>query len=281
MTEAPDPALQAARREVQRLLGACLLGLQACEGTAKAILATQEICVSPGSDPVDRGAQVARMTLGQLVDQLFATYLRDAEPADDDDPAGTEAGSSFRARAYLILPPETLARIATELRDFVQLRNRLVHHFFEDHDLHTEAGCLRAQDQLSLVRDRISNCRKSLQDWARGIDSARKALAGFLVSEAGRDFIDDGLAPDGTVCWPIAGITGALRSAHEAVQIGGWARLDAAIRWIEREAPDQQPARYGCRSWPHVIHASGAFDLRRHTETGDGIARFRPRQPGL
>ncbi len=71
-----DEALPALQREVQRLLGRCLLRLQQYENLTKAIVATHEI-----SGPAHaletlqsaRTAHTARKTLGTLVGDLLGS----------------------------------------------------------------------------------------------------------------------------------------------------------------------------------------------------------------
>lgn len=197
MSDTPEPGLQAARHEVQRRLGACLLGLQACEQAAKAILSAQEVHSVSGAAPVDRSAHFARMTLGQLVEQLFGRYLVDAEPPGDPDSPATDTLDAVTTRFHLILSPKAHARAEAALRDFVQVRNRMVHHFLEDHDLHTKAGCLRAGENLGQVLDRITICHRDLRDWAKGLDDIRKALAEAIASDALRQALAEGAATPG------------------------------------------------------------------------------------
>lgn len=282
MRDQPDSTLQAAQHDVQRMLGVCLLRLQGYERGLKAILAHHLVSVSAGRpDPAQTsaGTQTERRTLGQLVGQLFGTYLVTGEPGPLDKGTEAEAADGLRitARIQVSLSTDDYARTETALRELVDLRNRLVHHFLDEHGLGNEAGCQRALESLTAAQERIKHHLDALSQWAGDLDALRQHLGDTLKSKAFRDFVVDGLAPDGGVHWPIAGIVGALREAAAALGEGGWTRLDRAIPWIAIYSPDQQPGRYGCRTWPQVLHQSGLFELRYEREAGQRVAFYRPR----
>ncbi len=286
MTELTEAGLQATRHEVQRMLGACLLGLQVYERGLKAILAHSE--VSGLADQLDaaraaRVGETARMTLGQLIGQLLGTYvvIGESDSKDERRDAETAEGIWFSTRFQTGLSPDIYARTEVALRELVELRNRLVHHFFDDHDLLSEMGCQLALERLTAARDRIGHHIDELAQWAKDLDAIRQHVADYMRSDQFRDFVVDGIAPDGTVHWPIAGIVDALREAAAELAEEGWTRLDRATAWIATRSPHQLPERYGCRSWPQVLDKSRAFDLRYHEDDGQRIARYRLRERDL
>jgi hypothetical protein len=286
MADPPDVGPSAARREVEQRLGACLLRLQAYELTLKHLLTHAEL-----SGPVEeleaargaRAAEIGRKTLGQLVGQLTGSVLVDAGPVlSDEDPApepeerGPErtGGAWFSFRIQIDLTSDDFERIESGLKAMVALRNRLVHHFLADHDLRSEAGCHAALAHLAEARDAIERHVTEVSGWVKGQEETRRLIA---TSPELRNYVVNGIKPDGTVDWPIAGIVGDLLEAAEALAVEGWTRLDRAVEWIAARAPDQTPARYGCRSWPQVLHESRVFDLTYVEVDGDEVAHYRER----
>jgi hypothetical protein len=161
----------------------------------------------------------------------------------------------------------------------VDLRNTLTHHFIELFDLWSEPGCEKAFEYLTTACERIGQDLAQLRGWAKSMDEARRHYAELLQSDAAQDFIVNGIAPDGVVDWERAGIVACLREATEAITIDGWTPLTAAIAFIESRHPEQTPQKYGCRSWPHAIHASRRFDLRYTSEPSAAkVALYRVRR---
>jgi hypothetical protein len=73
-----DGDVQAQQREVQRLLGRCLLCLQQYERLMKAIVAHHDLSGSAHALEKIRAARIdgaSRKTLGNLVGQLFGSYV--------------------------------------------------------------------------------------------------------------------------------------------------------------------------------------------------------------
>ena len=89
-----DEELQTLQREVQRMLGRCLLRLQQYEQLMKAIVAHHEISASGSpleSNQAERIADAANKTLGTLVGTLLGTYVTSGEQ-DEVAGAAREAG---------------------------------------------------------------------------------------------------------------------------------------------------------------------------------------------
>lgn len=283
MTTPPaDGELQTLQREVQRLLGRCLLCLQQYERLIKALVAHHEI-----DGPVDalessrakRIANVAGKTLGNLVSQLLGSYLV-SEEADTSDEITARTASdtvSFGMRMQLSMSADDYARIESGLKELVQLRNSLVHHFMDQHDLWSLEGCQGAHDALLAACSRIDQHFEQLRGWAVQMDQVRKLMAEFVLSNAGYDLIVNGIAPDGTVHWPAAGIVHELRNAARELAVDGWTPVAVAGRWIADRDPEQQPAKYGCSSWRQVVHESRQFELRYRDIDGQRAAYYRPK----
>ena len=274
--------LQAQQREVERLLGRCLLGLQQYEHLMKAIAAHHEIA---GPAHELEKIQTARIddastkTLGTLVGQLFGSFIVSDACDIDDDAAANEPDNVlfFSMRMRLTLSAEDYLRRQSDLKELVLLRNNLVHHFIDQHDLWSTDGCRSARDALVEACSRTGQQLEQLRVSVKRLDKLRREVLELMRSDAYLDWIINGVAPDGTVHWPAAGIVRALREAANELAIDGWTPVAAAGRWITERTPDQRPDKYGCASWRQVLHESRLFDLRYRDVDGQRSAWYRVR----
>lgn len=277
-----DGDVQAQQREVQRLLGRCLLRLQQYERLMKAIVAHHDISGPAHALEEIRAARVddaSTKTLGILVGRLFGSYVvtEGADTAADDTADEPVDVPHVAMRMQLILSPEDYVRTQSDLKELVRLRNNLVHHFIDQHDLWSVDGCMTARDALVAACERIGKHFEQLQGWAEHMNQARRLSAEFTQSDAFRDLIVNGIFPDGTVDWPAAGIVSALREAANELAVDGWTPVAAAGRWITERSPEQQPSKYGCASWRQVLHESRLFELRYRDVDGQRAAWYRVR----
>lgn len=255
------------QRSVQRKLGRCLLRLQQYERQLKVIVAHGEL-----SGPADRLhtireqkiACAQRKTMGTLVGMLTESFLT-LPPRHEDSQTEADAGdqSWFSYRHQLEMPAEHFEATKVALKELVDLRNELVHHFLERFDLWSESGCQAADGFLEESYETINRHYLNLQCWAKPLDEARAEMASFMQSQAFSDVLIDAIWVEGSVNWPGSGICRCLREAETKLAEGGWTRLEAAIRWIGSTYPEQTPKRYGCSSWRHVLHDSQQFEIRK------------------
>jgi len=271
----------APQREVQRLLGRCLIRIQQYEHQLKLILASQEVSGSAKTMLQRQNTRVAETSdksLGILIGRLLGSYIA-VEGSESPDLDVDLAGEScyLQTRMHLHLPQDSYETLKGELRELVSLRNTLVHHFIEHHDVWTLAGCLNARDSLLRAYDEIDRHFERLRSYAGHMDEARQKLVEVMKSPQFLDLLRDGIDLDGKVHWPIAGIVSALREALREVAVDGWANLEAAARWVSKNQPEQTPQKYGCSRWRHVVHASGQFEIRRMTHHGQTGAWYRER----
>ena len=275
-----DQELQAQQRDVQRLLGRCLLRLQQYERLMKAVVAHHDLSGPAHALEKIRAARIddaSTKTLGTLVGQLFGSYVIRAETDTGIDTTADEPEDvPYFAMGYqLTLSAEDFARIRSDLRELVLLRNNLVHHFIDQHDLWSTEGCGTARDALVAADARIDRHMKQLRGWAESMDQARHLAAECIQSDTFRDLVINGISPDGTVDWPAAGIVCALREAANELAVDGWTPVAAAGRWITERSPEQQPNKYGCASWRQVLHESRLFQLRYRDVDGRRAACYR------
>lgn len=229
-------------------------------------------------------ARAARMTatagktLGTMVGELLGSYVvtKEADTSVQTSTDTSEAHISIGSR--LQLSDADLARTENDLRELVLLRNNLVHHFIDQHDIGTLEGCRGGRDALIEAYTRIDQHFEELRAWAEDMQEARRALAGVVQSDAFHDLLVNGIHPDGTVFWPGAGIVHALQEASIELAVEGWTTVEDAGRWVAERYPEQEPAKYGCSSWRQVVHESSFFELRYFEMGGRRFARYREKE---
>ncbi|NCA72122.1 MAG: hypothetical protein EOM91_19005 [Sphingobacteriia bacterium] len=218
-------------------------------------------------------------TLGTLVGRLFGSCIvaEGADTAADATANAPEDVIYFAMRMQMSLSAENYVRTQIDLKELVQLRNNLVHHFIDQHDLWSIDGCQTARAALVAAYDRIDKNYEELRGWAEHMDEVRRQAAEFAQSDAFYDFMVNGIFPDGTVNWPAAGIVRVLREAANALAVDGWTPVAAAERWIKERGSEQQPRKYGCATWRQVLHESRLFELRYRDVDGQRAAWYRIR----
>jgi hypothetical protein len=271
---APDSTrLAELQRAVQHKLGGCIWRLQQYERLLKAMVANTDLAGEPAQLQALRDARVAsahKTTLGGLVGLFTSGYLRaedEAAPTQETDDKSTSDRLWFRFQQRLEMSTERLEAITAELKELVDLRNELVHHLLDRFDLGQLDRCEAAVAYLDASRATIDRHYLTLRSWAEQMDKARALASSFMNSDAFKDLLIDGIAPDGQVHWPMSGIVSSLREAAQALTPSGsqarWTELNAAIAWIGRQHPDQTPKRYSCSSWRQVLHESGEFEVMK------------------
>jgi hypothetical protein len=163
---------------------------------------------------------------------------------------------------HLELSDADFSRIGTELREFRDLLNDLVHNFIDQHDLWSVEGCNRARSALVAARLCIDQHYEQLKGWAEHMQHSGRQMLELLKSNDFRELVFNGIAPDGTVNWAGAGIVYALREAAGELAVDGWTSIAEASKHIAERDPEQLPEKYGCSSRQQVVHESSVFDLR-------------------
>lgn len=280
----PVPDLQ---RTVQRKLGRCMLQLQQYERLLKVMVVDSELSGPPERLQAIRDEKVAcahKKTLGTLVGMLTDSTLKLSEPSAESKEIEADNGEQnwVSFRYHREVSEEHYAETKAALRELVELRNELVHHFLQRFDLWSVDGCIAAESYLDESNETIDGHYLTLRDWAKSMDEARQQMVLFMQTPEYRDFVINGIGPDGTVHWAGSGITNCLREAETNLAQAGWTPLFEAIRWIAKTYPEQTPKRYGCGSWRHVIHASQQFEIRKQSQADNGPTvvwyRSRPRE---
>lgn len=262
------------------MLGKVIMRLQQIERLTKTIVASHRIsgpAHSLATIQDKRIADTSVKTLGNLVNDLLGSYVATSKmrSAEDEVTISPEEINSISARFGMEVSDEDYLRITNELKELVSLRNNLVHHFIDEHDLWSLEGCRGAQDVLVAASNNIGQHFEQLQDWAEEMQEVKRQHLAFMQSAEMRELFITGIVPDGTVHWPIAGIVYALRRAARDLAVDGWTCVAAASRRISEQEPDQSPAKYGCSSWRQVVHESRIFELWYFEVDGRRSARYR------
>ena len=271
------------QRDVQRKLGRCLLRLQQYEILVKALVAHGDIAGPPAGLQGVRDTQVAcahKKTLGALVGMLTERHLTSVEVDDSAEEPQDGGGVWFRFRFQVGLDASQHQTTTAALKELVDLRNELVHHFLQRFSIWERQGCIDADAYLDASFETIDGHYLTLRGWAEGMEEARALMASFMNTAAFEDLLVNGIAPDGSVDWLASGAVRCLREAEARFAKEGWTQLNTATTWICAQHPDQHPQRYGCGSWRQVIHESRQFDIRRTVkkEQGCGAVWYRSRQ---
>lgn len=274
LTSANPDALLDVQHTVQRKLGRCLLRLQQYETLLKSLVAHRDIAGPPAQLQAIRDAKVAwvqKQTLGTLVGMLTDSYLTQSQDADavDEEESG-DGGLWVRFRSQMELAPERYDAIRVALKELVDLRNELVHHFLQRFNIWEEDGCAAAEVHLDASYETIDGHFLTLRGWAQTMQDAWSHMASLMTTPEYQDFVVNGIWPDGTVNWSTSGVVNSLREAESRFATNGWTKLDAAKAWIRERHPDQQPLRYGCGSWRQVIHESRQFEIRKQASKDGG-----------
>ena len=278
MNRDAEDHLPIAKADVEHLFGKCLLRLQHYEHRVKTILADHRRSISTAAIAEDRAAPAAntnRQTLGVLVGQMMDSFivagelerptdLADADPADD--------GVAMTMLIQIGLRPEDFAKVEADLKELVALRNRLVHHFLEEHDLCSLFGCEGGRSALVEASTQIDRAMETLANWETELVQMKSALTQLLS----RAEIRAALTGE-TIPWPITTIVRALREAESALARDGWAPIRDAAHWITKRYPNERPDGYQCRSWKQVVHEAGCFDLNYRSVNGQREAWYRSR----
>ena len=271
------PDAQPTPKDVEHLFGKGLLRFQAFEHLMKSVLHGHHVSgsVTQPEDALTQHSDGTRpKTMGVLVGEMMASLLVPEGHQGVQDRIDEPTGSGFSMLLQVALPSAEFTRIEAEHRALVALRNSLVHHFLEEHDLSTDTGRASACQTLLAAIDRVSQAHNELRGIALDIEAARKACAETLSTPEIRDWIATGRPP-----WHATTIVQALRCALAELAEAGWTSVDAAGKWIATHYPEETPDGYGCRTWQQVIHETKLFELQVRKKGGRRQSWYRARVP--
>jgi len=266
-TAQPASGRTPATDEVLRRVGRNLVIFQQVEHALK-FLTTHARFHAPASQFVDRFAKhaesIAKKSMGDLAGKLTGTVL--AQDERDGTPDVIEE-AWFGFRFTIETDAESVARHEAELKELVDRRNELVHHFLPRWQSAVGGDADTALAWLDEQRGAAVGMLDRLQGWARTVETARKDHAAFLASDEGARQLE----------------LVFLRSSRLVVMLGqiamatprpdGWTVLATAGHLIKREAPDDLEglrARFGHATLKAVLLATELFDVEEETTPGGG-----------
>lgn len=266
--------VDALHREVQRKFGRNLLRLQQYERLIKAIVAEHDIAGSSSDLFDNRTAQydaVAAKTMGQVVGSLVGNFIAptSSSSSSNDDPPDNLTTPWIRMTHRIEFADDDFKRVTQRLKDVVELRNELAHHFLEKYDIWSETGCLAADAYLDECFKLIDSSHHEMMQWAQRNTESKKIMADFMSSPEFVDLFVHGILPENAgVNWGTSTIVNLLQDAENALSREGWTPLSEAIVYIRNREPEHTPSRYGCSSWRHVLHECDLFDIRKERAEG-------------
>jgi hypothetical protein len=145
------PPGQQQQREVQRLLGRCVLRLQQYERLLKAMLTHQELAGPVDTLDAQRSARAEKLsnkTLGHLVNALFENFVVPHDFARELLPESTTPTdrACFAVSHQITMAPEQLDNVRKAIEELVKVRNDLVHHLTGIVSVLREASTLLAEE---------------------------------------------------------------------------------------------------------------------------------------
>ncbi|USP08064.1 hypothetical protein L1S45_12760 [Aeromonas dhakensis] len=178
-TDKALPDLNELKEQIALEYGRCLLQLQQFELMLKAVLPTLK--VSGFSDELAEKVELDRQrlvckTLGHLVGQWNQrTTPRDEEEINND---------ALNGRAYFrfSFSLEDGEWMSEKLKQLVELRNELVHHFLSRFTLNSEASCQEAISYLSTAASTIKSNRDTLQSLLIAFENGKTELFDLINS---------------------------------------------------------------------------------------------------
>jgi len=281
-----EPSFAVKQRIVQRKLGRCLIRLQQVELLVKALWTDSEHECAFGqieealATQAKRKEVVADKTLGTVLKLFLGAYVApdlgaDSVEGNEENVPEDDVRMVFRYKSTISMSDESYAQTVQEFDALVSMRNDLVHHFIERFNLWSDDGCDAAEAHLDECYQRIEAQLSIMHGWAKAHQEARATAAAFAQSDEFLSFLRHGKREDGSIDWRYAPVVLALRDAESNLAKGSWTSVGDAVRWLEKEYPDEKPALYGCSRWRHLLHESGLFEIQRFVLDQGDVVCFR------
>jgi hypothetical protein len=270
--------------EVLRRVGRNLVIFQQVELVLK-FLTTHARFHAPASQFAERfgkhAESIRKKSMGDLASKLVDTVLQadvgDVTPEDADE-------AWFGFRFTIETDAETIARHERELKELIDRRNELVHHFLPRWQDVVAGGADAALAWLDAQRESAVALLDRLQGWARTVETARKGHAALLTSDAGQRQLALAILRSSRLVLMLGQIAMATPRAD------GWTPLSRAGQLIKRDAPDELEdlgQRFGQPKLKGVLAATELFDVAEEPTPGGGTRtiyrineRWRLESPG-
>lgn len=256
--------------EVLRRVGRNLVIFQQVEQALK-FLTTHARFHAPAREFAERFDRhtrtIHKKTMGQLAGSLEDFLLDQPDAAPEDIEQEDIDHAWFGFRFSIETDTETVARCGRELKDLVDRRNELVHHFLPRWQTSIVGEPSAALSWLDDQREAAVAVLDRLRTWAHTVEAASREHAAFLTSGDGQREIELFL----------------LRSSRLVVMLGqvamatpradGWTLLSTAGNLIKRDSPEELQdlrKRFGQASLKAIMLATELFDVTEETTANGG-----------
>lgn len=187
-----DDSIAVPQREVQRKLGRSMLQLQQYEQLMKALIVHSEEVgtIDTAHEERENRAQKVRLaTLGNLVTTASNSFIRTTSFEEESGPMEPPDAPHIRMRLGIQYSPEDGSLILAELKQLVELRNKLIHHFMDQFDVFSIDGCRSASEYLDECYATIKAAHARLNGWAESMQQLRQEAGAYIQSESFKNAI--------------------------------------------------------------------------------------------
>lgn len=271
------PELRAEQqRKVLGRLGECIYRIQQCE-----LLLKRVVAMAGFSAPIEglnaaiqqNAENVQSKTMGVLIGMLEKGVIDGVTP-----PAALSEGTGdagVRISIRLELGQDQRDDMQAGLKSFVEMRNRVVHHFAGQFSLVDAESCEAALVYLDACSQRIDMQIAFFERLSEAIGSSIKAFGTAADTPEFEHLLLTGIHADGSFDWPTSGAVRVLYAAESVLSVDGWTKLNDAAEWGRANHPQVTPELYGCASWRDVIYVSRMFEVRRSFQSERGVVWYR------
>lgn len=261
------PARTPATDEVLRRVGRNLVNFQQVEHALKFLTthARFHAPVSRFAERFDKHAEAIRKkSMGDLAGRLVDTVL---QPEEDEAAPEDITEVWFGFRFTIESDAESVARHERELKELVDRRNELVHHFLPRWHDAIGGDADAALAWLDAQREATVALLDRLQGWVRSVDAARKEHAAFLLSPQGQREVELVVLRGSRLVVMLGQI------AMQTPRSDGWTVLSSAGHLVKREAPEELNdlrKRFGHPNLRAILQVTELFDVVDEVTTGGG-----------
>lgn len=191
-----NPAITIAT--IQQNLGSCLLRLQACELLLKSLVAHTDITAAPEHLPEALAAKMASVhgqTMGQMVGMFTKGAVVKAGTISIPSTPLDDSRAAVRFKYQIELPSEQYDAPHSALKELIDLRNELVHHFLQRFNMRSVEGRTAASTYLEECSQIIDARHSMLIGFNKAFELSRAKLASFVDSQEFEDAVLKGDLP--------------------------------------------------------------------------------------
>jgi hypothetical protein len=186
-------------KTVPQKFGSCLLRLQECELLLKSLVVHTGVTAPPEhlQDALRaKASSVQRQTMGQVVGMLTESTLVQTGAISIPSTSPDDSRALVQLKYQIELPSEQYDALQSTLKELIDLRNELVHHFLQRFSLRSVEGRTAASTYLDECSQIIDAHRSTLIGFTKAMELLRAQLASFIGSQEFEDAILQGGLPD-------------------------------------------------------------------------------------